>query len=91
MTATESTVEGPFHMVDSPPRDVGANIALDGKGEPCLVTGTDGTPLACATFDVWQANDDGFYDVQQPECSLRGLPNPFRAIHLDLVLRPVRS
>jgi hydroxyquinol 1,2-dioxygenase len=79
--ATESTVEGPFHMVDSPPRDLGANIALDGKGDPCLVTGrvtgTDGTPLAGATVDVWQANDDGYYDVQQPgvqpERNLRGL------------------
>jgi hydroxyquinol 1,2-dioxygenase len=79
--ATESTVEGPFHMVDSPPRELGANIALDGKGEPCLVTGTvkgvDGTPLPGAAVDVWQANADGFYDVQQPqeqpESNLRGL------------------
>jgi protocatechuate 3,4-dioxygenase beta subunit len=79
--ATESTVEGPFHVVESPPRELGANIALDGKGEPCLVTGrvtgTDGRPLAAATVDVWQANDDGFYDVQQPdlqpERNLRGL------------------
>ena len=37
----------------------------------------DGEPLAGATVDVWQANDDGFYDVQQPgvqpERNLRGL------------------
>jgi protocatechuate 3,4-dioxygenase beta subunit len=79
--ATESTVEGPFHVVESPARDLGANIALDGKGEPCLVTGrvtdVDGKPLAGASVDVWQANDDGFYDVQQPgvqpERNLRGL------------------
>jgi protocatechuate 3,4-dioxygenase beta subunit len=79
--ATESTVEGPFHLVDSPPREPGADIALDGKGEPCLVTGRvagpDGRPVAGATVDVWQANDDGFYDVQQPdlqpERNLRGL------------------
>jgi protocatechuate 3,4-dioxygenase beta subunit len=80
-TATESTVLGPFHMVESPPRELGATIALDGKGEPCLVTGqvtgADGQPLAGALVDVWQANDDGFYDVQQPdiqpERNLRGL------------------
>jgi catechol 1,2-dioxygenase len=79
--ATESTVEGPFHMVDSPPRDLGADIALDGKGEPCLVTGrvtaVDGSPLPGASVDVWQANEDGFYDVQQPgiqpDLNLRGL------------------
>jgi protocatechuate 3,4-dioxygenase beta subunit len=80
-TSTESTVLGPFHMVESPPRELGENIALDGKGEPCLVTGRvtgpDGEPLAGALVDVWQANDDGFYDVQQPgvqpERNLRGL------------------
>jgi protocatechuate 3,4-dioxygenase beta subunit len=79
--STESTVLGPFHMVESPPRELGENIALDGKGEPCLVTGRvtgpDGEPLAGALVDVWQANDDGFYDVQQPgvqpERNLRGL------------------
>jgi protocatechuate 3,4-dioxygenase beta subunit len=80
-TSTESTVLGPFHMVESPPREQGANIALDGKGEPCLVTGQvtgpDGEPLAGALVDVWQANAEGFYDVQQPdvqpEQNLRGL------------------
>ena len=80
-TATESTVLGPFHQVDSPRRELGDTIALDGRGEPCLVTGsvagTDGTPLAGALVDVWQANADGYYDVQQPgiqpERNLRGL------------------
>lgn len=79
--STESTVLGPFHMVSSPPRELGENIALDGKGEPCLVTGRvtgpDGEPLAGALVDVWQANAEGFYDVQQPgvqpELNLRGL------------------
>ena len=80
-TSTESTVLGPFHLVDSPPRDLGENIALDGKGEPCLVTGRvsgpDGEPVPGAQVDVWQANAEGFYDVQQPEVqperNLRGL------------------
>jgi protocatechuate 3,4-dioxygenase beta subunit len=79
--STESTVLGPFHMVASPPRELGDDISLDGKGAPCLmsgrVTGPDGEPLAGATVDVWQANEDGFYDVQQPELqppgNLRGL------------------
>ncbi|MCU1619646.1 MAG: chqB [Modestobacter sp.] len=79
--STESTVLGPFHMVESPPRALGDDIALDGKGDRCLVsgqvTGPDGEPLAGATVDVWQANEDGFYDVQQPgvqpESNLRGL------------------
>jgi protocatechuate 3,4-dioxygenase beta subunit len=80
-SATESTVLGPFHMVESPARELGENIALDGKGTACLVsgqiTGADGEPVVGALVDVWQANADGFYDVQQPgvqpERNLRGL------------------
>ena len=68
--ATESTVLGPFHVVESPVRALGDNIDLVGAGTPCVVTGrvvsVDGTPLPGATLDVWQANDQGFYDVQQP-------------------------
>ena len=51
-------------------RALGDNIDLVGTGTPCVVTGrvvsVDGTPLPGATLDVWQANDQGFYDVQQP-------------------------
>jgi hydroxyquinol 1,2-dioxygenase len=68
--ATESTVLGPFHMVQSPPRRLGDSIDLVGAGGPCVVSGRvvslHGTPLAGATVDVWQADDHGFYDVQQP-------------------------
>ncbi|NIL84649.1 Hydroxyquinol 1,2-dioxygenase [Rhodococcus fascians] len=77
---TESTVLGPFHMVDSPPRELGATIAVVRGGEPTLVTGqvlsADGSPVAGAVVDVWQAGDDGFYDVQRddvPVGHLRGL------------------
>src|SRR6202789_1044023 len=69
--ATESTVLGPFHVVASPVRALGDTIDLIGTGTPCVVTGrvvsVDGSPLAGATLDVWQANDQGFYDVQQPD------------------------
>jgi protocatechuate 3,4-dioxygenase beta subunit len=79
--ATESTVLGPFHMVDSPPRELGADISLDANGIPCVVAGhvrsLDGVPLPGALVDIWQANGDGFYDVQQPDeqpaLNLRGL------------------
>jgi hydroxyquinol 1,2-dioxygenase len=69
--ATESTVLGPFHMVESPRRQLGDSIDLVGEGEPCVVSGRvrslDGAPLAGALVDVWQADDHGFYDVQQPQ------------------------
>ncbi|MFI9770495.1 dioxygenase [Streptomyces sp. NPDC052415] len=76
---TEATVEGPFHLVDSPERELGD--AIGEGGEPCLVTGrvtdTSGAPVAGARVDVWQADADGFYDVQRPgevpDGNLRGL------------------
>ncbi|MFF8938150.1 intradiol ring-cleavage dioxygenase [Streptomyces paradoxus] len=68
--ATESTVLGPFHMTDSPVRALGDDIDLVGGGERCVVSGrvrsADGTPLPGAVVDVWQADDKGYYDVQQP-------------------------
>lgn len=68
--ATEPTVLGPFHMTESPVRALGDDIDLVGGGEPCVVSGrvvsADGTPLPGAVVDVWQADDKGFYDVQQP-------------------------
>jgi catechol 1,2-dioxygenase len=79
--ATESTVLGPFHVEGAPRKANGADICLDGKGEPLFVSGrvtdTAGRPIAAASLDVWQANDEGFYDVQQkgiqPDMNLRGL------------------
>lgn len=68
---TESTVLGPFHVVESPERESGDNIDLMGTGTPCVVslrvTSADGGPLAGASVDVWQCTEDGFYDVQQPD------------------------
>lgn len=79
--ASESTVLGPFHVPDAPELPMGSDICLDQKGEPMLVkgriVGIDGAPIADAKIDVWQANDEGFYDVQQkglqPDFNLRGV------------------
>jgi protocatechuate 3,4-dioxygenase beta subunit len=79
--ASESTVLGPFHVDNAPELPMGANICLDSKGEPMFVHGrildTAGKPIANAKIDVWQANDEGFYDVQQkglqPDFNLRGV------------------
>ena len=78
---SESTVLGPFHIDGAPELQMGANICLDAKGDPMLVQGrildTAGQPIAGARIDVWQANDEGFYDVQQkgiqPDFNLRGV------------------
>ena len=71
--ATPNTILGPFYLEGAPHYPNGADICLDHKGEPTLVRGRildiDGNPVAGATIDVWQTNDDGFYDVQQKACS----------------------
>ncbi|WP_322073809.1 intradiol ring-cleavage dioxygenase [Burkholderia cepacia] len=79
--ATPNTILGPFYVANAPEYENGANICLDGKGEPLVVAGlvTDlaGKPIPNAKLEVWQTNDDGFYDVQQkgiqPDSNLRGV------------------
>lgn len=75
--ATEATVLGPFHMTESPHRpSSGATIDLAGGGEPCVVDvrvrSSDGDPLPGASVDVWQADGNGFYDVQRPDAQPPG-------------------
>jgi hydroxyquinol 1,2-dioxygenase len=68
--ATEATVLGPFHMTVSPARENGDSIDEVGGREPCVVEGrvlsVSGDPIPGARVDVWQADENGFYDVQQP-------------------------
>jgi hydroxyquinol 1,2-dioxygenase len=65
---TEATVFGPFHVEDSPQHALGDDIANGAQGEPCFVRGVvrgiDGRPICGAQLEVWQADADGFYDVQ---------------------------
>ena len=65
---TESTVLGPFFVAGSPAIGPGGDIALGAPGEPCWVEGSvrdaDGRPIPGALLEVWQADDDGLYDVQ---------------------------
>lgn len=66
--ATESTVLGPFFVEGSPEIGRGGDLAFGAAGEPCWVEGTvtdtTGAPVAGARLEVWEADDDGFYDVQ---------------------------
>lgn len=73
---TEGTILGPFHVTESPRRSLGDTIDLLGVGVPCVVTGSvsdeTGSPIAGATVDVWQCDDEGFYDVQRPDVQPAG-------------------
>jgi len=66
--ATEATVFGPFFVEGSPEIGLGGDIAAGASGEPCWVEGTvtdtDGKPVPHALIEVWEADEDGFYDVQ---------------------------
>jgi hydroxyquinol 1,2-dioxygenase len=65
---TESTVLGPFFVEGAPRVENGADIANGAKGAPSVVRGRvrglGGEPIAGAVIDVWQSDEDGFYDVQ---------------------------
>lgn len=66
--ATEATVFGPFFVEDAPEVAIGEDISGGAAGEPCWVEGTvadtDGNPVPGARIEVWEADEDGFYDVQ---------------------------
>ena len=68
--ATESTVFGPFFVEGAPEIGLGGDITFGARGNPCWVTGrvraADGAPIGGAHIEVWEADEDGFYDVQYP-------------------------
>jgi hydroxyquinol 1,2-dioxygenase len=67
-SATEATVFGPFFVEGAPRIELGEDLSFGASGEPCWVEGTvtdtEGKPLAGARIEVWEADEDGFYDVQ---------------------------
>lgn len=78
--ATPHTVLGPFYVDDSPQLEAGGNMAEGVEGEPCFISGQirnlKGEPIANAVLDMWQADDEGIYEVQLSEKSgpyLRGV------------------
>lgn len=68
---TPSAVLGPFYVEGPPDAAPGSDISGGLHGTPLWVdvrvTDTDGRPVKDAVVDVWQSNEDGFYDVQLPD------------------------
>jgi hydroxyquinol 1,2-dioxygenase len=65
---TEATVLGPFFVSGAPEYANGDDISNGAAGLPCFVSGSvrglSGEPVAGAAIEVWQSDEDGFYDVQ---------------------------
>ncbi|WP_411722577.1 intradiol ring-cleavage dioxygenase [Mycetocola sp.] len=74
--ATEATVFGPFFVDDAPQIPIGGDIAGGAPGQPCwvegTVVGTNGAPVPGARIEVWEADEDGFYDVQYADDRVAG-------------------
>ena len=77
--ATKSTVLGPFYRPGAPELPFGASINQGLQGEPAVLTGavtsTSGAPVGGALLDVWETNEHGLYEQQdpsQPPMNLRG-------------------
>jgi hydroxyquinol 1,2-dioxygenase len=68
---SDSTVLGPYYWEGAPELPLGANLAVDVKGEPAYYSGrvlsSDGTPIAGALLDIWSGDGEGTYDMQMPD------------------------
>lgn len=79
--ATEATVFGPFFLDNSPEIALGDTLPGSEGGVPCFITGrvrsVTGEPIAGARIEVWQSDDDGFYDVQYDDERVSGRAHLF--------------
>jgi hydroxyquinol 1,2-dioxygenase len=76
-------VLGPFHFAGAPEPPNGADISAGLPGERLFVDGRvvsagDGAPITGAVVEVWQADDEGYYDVQRPNFEGTALRATFR-------------
>lgn len=79
--ATDATVFGPFFVEDAPEIPLGGDMAGGASGQACwiegTVTDTDGRPVPNARIEVWECDEDGFYDVQYPDGRIAGRAHLF--------------
>lgn len=74
--ATESTVFGPFFAEGAPRIEQGGDMSGGAAGEPCWVEGRvvdpSGAAIPGARIDVWEADEEGRYDVQHDGGPVQG-------------------
>ncbi len=79
--ATEATVFGPFFVEEAPEIPLGGDMSGGAAGEPAwvegTVTGTGGEPIPGARIEVWEADEEGLYDVQRDDGRVYGRAHLF--------------
>ncbi|PWU12122.1 MAG: hydroxyquinol 1,2-dioxygenase [Terriglobia bacterium] len=78
---TKSSLLGPFYRQDSPTLPLGANIAGKGKGMQVVIYGrvvdSAGRGVPNASVEIWQPDDEGWYDLQLQDPSQMDLRGRF--------------
>jgi len=78
---TKSSLLGPFYRQDSPTLPLGATIATKGKGPETVVYGrvvdSTGKGIPNASVEIWQPDDEGWYDLQLQDPSQMDLRGRF--------------
>lgn len=81
-TGTKGSILGPYYLPEQVRLDTPATLPRrsDEQGTPLVLSGevrsTDGTPLAGAELDIWQADEEGYYSgfaPHLPDGNLRGV------------------
>lgn len=82
---TDSTVFGPFFVEGSPEIPLGGDAAQGAPGSPCWVEGSvrdeDGGPVPGARIEIWEADENGLYDVQYEDDRTAGRAHMFTDDH----------
>src|SRR5436190_15263026 len=64
---TKSSLLGPFYRQDSRPMELGDSIVENPSGPQIGIYGrvltSDGKPIPNASLEVWQPDDEGWYDM----------------------------
>lgn len=78
-SSTKSSLLGPFYRQDSPVYELGDTIAKNMPGPPIglygHVTDANGKGIPHASIEIWQPDEEGYYDLQKhdpKEMDLRG-------------------
>jgi hydroxyquinol 1,2-dioxygenase len=78
-SGTKTSLLGPFYRQDSPPMKLGQSIAGRSKGQQVVLYGSvrnaAGEAIPNASVEIWQCDDEGWYDLQKlkpEETDLRG-------------------